>query len=172
MIYSETGEIPILIYAKSRLVGYLSKILNQNTRTLSKQVFELAYKMHKDGYYTCKWMYKVVSILTEMNRLDILDNKICVPSNVLTQLYKTYAREKFIDSWKTRLANLSKCDLYQLYMYKVSFEQEKYLSVLPPNLATLLCKYRTSNHKLEVENRQTCQANNSQILTENAENMI
>ena len=149
MIYGETGEIPISIYAKSRMVGYLSKMLNQNTRTLSKQVFELAYKMHKDGYYTCKWMYKVVGILTEMNRLEIIDNKIFVPSNVLTQVYKTYAREKFIDSWKTRLVNLTKCDLYQLY--KVSFEQEKYLSVLPPNLATVLCKYRTSNHKLEVE---------------------
>ena len=63
MIYGETGEIPISIHAKARMIGFLSKMLNQNTNTLSKQVFELAYKMHTDGYYTCKWIYKVTSIL-------------------------------------------------------------------------------------------------------------
>ena len=102
--------------------------------------------MHTDGYYTCKWMYKVISILTEKNQLDILNDKIFVPSRALSQLYKTYAIDKFIESWKTRLARLPKCDLYQLYT-----EQEKYLAVLPPNLAIVLCKHTTSNHKLEVE---------------------
>ena len=96
--------------------------------------------MHTDGYYTCKWMYKVTSILTEMNHLDILNDKRFVPSRVLSQLYKTYARDKYIESWKTRLSRLSKCDLYQLY--KVTFEQEKYLAVLPPNLAIVLCKFQ------------------------------
>ena len=36
-------------------------------------------------------------------------------------------------------------------MYKVSFKQEKHLSVLPPSLVTVICKYRTSHNKLEVE---------------------
>ena len=39
--------------------------------------------------------------------------------------------------------------MYQLY--KEDFEREKYLSVLQPKLAIVMCKYHTSNHKLEVE---------------------
>ena len=47
------------------------------------------------------------------------------------------------------MSNLSKCDMYQLY--KIEFEREKYFRVLQPKLSIVLCKYRTSNHKLEVE---------------------
>ena len=47
---------------------------------------------------------------------------------------------------------MRKCDTYQLY--KVNFEQEKYLSILPPNLAISLCKFRTSNHRLEIETQR------------------
>ena len=84
-----------------------------------------------------------------MNLLNILNDKNVYLVEYYYNCIKTYARDKFIESWKTRLARLSKCDLYQ--PYKVTFEQEKCLAVLPPNLAIVLCKFRTSNHKLEVE---------------------
>ena len=47
------------------------------------------------------------------------------------------------------MTKLSKCDLYQLL--KTDFEREMNLTELSPKLAIALCKYRTSNHKLEVE---------------------
>ena len=57
-------------------------------------------------------------------------------------MYEAYEKEKF------RLTELRKYDSYKLY--KVIFEQEKYLIVLPPNLALNLRKFRTSEHKLEI----------------------
>ena len=60
-----------------------------------------------------------------------------------------YEKEKFLYSWKRRLTELKKCDSYQLY--KVIFEQEKYLSVLLSNFAISLCKFCASSHKLEIE---------------------
>ena len=149
MIYGETGEIPVSIILKSRMIGYMCKLLNPNTNTLSQQVLGLLSKMHNDGYYTTKWFYKVISLLTEMDYVDILQNMNYVPPKILSQVYKTKAKEVFVTNWRNRMSNLTKCDMYQLY--KVDFEREKYLRVLQPNLAISLCKYRTSNHKLEVE---------------------
>ena len=36
-------------------------------------------------------------------------------------------------------------------MFKTEFGMEKYLCALNPHLCIALCKYRTSNHKLEIE---------------------
>ena len=149
MIYGETGEIPISIALKSRRVGYMCKLLNPNTNTLSRQVFGLVLNMYNDGYYTTKWLYKVVSLLTKIGHADVLQNRNYVPPKVLSQIYNAHAKEVFVNSWRNRMSNLSKCDMYQLY--KIEFEREKYFRVLQPKLSIALCKYRTSNHKLEVE---------------------
>ena len=95
--------------------------------------------MHNDGYYTTKWFYKVTSLLTEIGHVDILQNLIYVPPKVLSQIYKSHAKEHFVTNWRTRMSNLSKCDVYQLC--KVDVEREKYLSVLLPKLAISICKY-------------------------------
>ena len=131
------------------MLGYMCKLLNPNTCTLSQQVFGVVLSMHNDGYYTTKWLYKAISLLTEIGHVDILQYRNYVPSKVLSQIYKTHAKEVFVNSWRNRMSNLSKCDLYQLY--KVEFEREKYFRVLQSKLSIALCKYRTSNHKLEVE---------------------
>ena len=60
-----------------------------------------------------------------------------------------HLKSRFVENWKLKLSQLNKCDLY--CMYKTNFEREKYLGTLPPSLAIVLCQYRTSNHKLEVE---------------------
>ena len=72
-----------------------------------------------------------------------------IPPKVLSQVYKSYAKDGFVQRWRDKMTKLSKCDLYQLF--KTDFEREKYLTELCPKLAIALCKYRTSNHKLEVE---------------------
>ena len=88
-------------------------------------------------------------MLTEIGFANIIDEGIFVPPKILTQVYKSRARDSFIVNWRVKMANLTKCDMYQLY--KTTFEREKYLAEFTPKLAIALCRYRSSNHKLEVE---------------------
>ena len=46
MIYGETGEVPISIPLKSRMLGFLFKLLNPHTDTLSQKVLGL-YSIYK-----------------------------------------------------------------------------------------------------------------------------
>ena len=114
MIYGETGEIPISIVLKSRMVGYMCKLLNPNTSTLSQQVSGVVLNMHNGVYYTTKWLYKVVSLPTKIGHADVLQNRNYVPPKVLSQIYKAHAKEVFVNSWRNRMSNLSKCDMYHI----------------------------------------------------------
>ena len=57
--------------------------------------------MHNDGYYTTKWLYKVINLLKEIGHVDILQNLIYVPSAVLSQIYKPHAKENVVNNWRT-----------------------------------------------------------------------
>ena len=130
MIYGETGEIPLSILLRSRMLGYLGKLLNPSSKTLAKQVFEVVHRMHLDRYHTTNWLYKIVSMLTEIGHVNVINEKIFIPPKVLTQVYKSHAKDSFVQRWRDKMTKLSKCDLYQLF--KTDFEREKYLTELCP----------------------------------------
>ena len=83
MIYGETGEYPISIILKGKLIGYFAKLQDKTKMTLSSLVYELQHKMYTDGYYTTHWLFKVNSLLAEMNMLYVSENQVAVPSNIL-----------------------------------------------------------------------------------------
>ena len=72
-----------------------------------------------------------------------------MPKKILANITYRQFREKIVGKWYGRMIELTKCDMYSLY--KVKFEMEKYLADLNESLAIPLCKFRTSNHLLEVE---------------------
>ena len=72
-----------------------------------------------------------------------------VSGEIVSKALKYKLRELFVVEWRKLLEKSSKCDIYS--MFKINFEPEKYLSVLPQTLAVNLCRFRTSNHKLEIE---------------------
>ena len=91
----------------------------------------------------------VNGILHKIGYPRLLQSNGPINKSVLVNYAKYFYRSRDIDTWKTRMSNLSKCDTY--VSFKVNFEQEKYLTILDTLQAIELCKYRTSNHKLEIE---------------------
>ena len=54
-----------------------------------------------------------------------------------------------IQAWISTVFNSPKCLNYRIY--KESIELEKYLLILPPKYAVLLCQFRCNNFKLPIE---------------------
>ena len=82
MIYGQTGEYPISIILKGKLIGYFAKLQDKTKITLSNLVYELQHKMYTYGYNTTHWFFKVNSLL-EMNMLYVSKDQIAVPPNIL-----------------------------------------------------------------------------------------
>ena len=87
MIYGETGELPISIRIRSRLLGYFAKLTDRRVDSISKRIFELQCKMHNDDYYTTNWLLKVRSMLVDMGAIYVLDDNVMIPKGVMSQVY-------------------------------------------------------------------------------------
>ena len=72
-----------------------------------------------------KWLNKTQNIFTEFGRKDLLDSKSKLNPRVVCTALRYHLKNEYKVDWKHKLSNLSKCDTYSLY--KVLFEQEKYL---------------------------------------------
>ena len=68
----------------------------------------------------------VNGILHEIGCPRLLQSNGPINKNVLVNYVKYFNRSRYIDTCKTRISNLSKCDTYA--SFKVNFEQEKYFA--------------------------------------------
>ena len=71
------------------------------------------------------------------------------PNDSITAQIKQNLQEQYKQEWHNSTNIMSKCTLYRCY--KVKFELEKYLLKLSPYFRKIICKFRTSNHKLPIE---------------------
>ena len=95
------------------------------------------------------WLAGVIRYLIVLDLVEPLLGQPVIKTSIMKRIVKFRLKNKFLKSWSERISSLSKCDLYS--MHKLRFEREKYLRTLPITLAITLCKFRTSNHPLEVE---------------------
>ena len=69
--------------------------------------------------------------------------------STLSTVIKRKLEDQYIQDWLSIVNASPKCVLYRTYKHK--FELEKYLSILSPYYRKILCRFRTSNHKLPIE---------------------
>ena len=148
MLYSESGLMPISTLVKSRMLSFYCKLTNPASDTLSSDVFNFVIQLYHSSGYKSMWLSRIRQLFIEVGDIGTFDGYF-----TLSKSYSKWAnlkfRELFISQNVNRLLTMSKCDTYS--MYKRSFACEKYLKVLPPDLAISLCKFRLSSHKLEIE---------------------
>lgn len=149
MIYGETGEIPISIIIKTRMFGYFCKLINPMNISLAKNMFDLTRSLHVNRLYSSRWLRGIVKLLADVEKSNLLNVHMKLNHKTAAKACKSILKGNFLKLWNDVLSVSSKCDQY--YLYKNSHDIEKYLRILPPQLAIELCRFRTSNHKLEVE---------------------
>ncbi len=96
-----------------------------------------------------KWLSFVKSILETCGFGDIWYSHQFPNVFYLGEIVKQRLQDQFIQFWRSEIWNSSKCTTYRCF--KTDFEFENYLRFLPPALRIEFCRYRCSNHRLDIE---------------------
>ena len=160
MVLGELGQFPVSIQAKCRMLNFWYKLAFSNgSDKLSCVTYRFLFKMYESGVYKSKILLSVHGVLNELGFSDFWHNQT---SNNVTDggyfntfkaLMKNRLQDQFVQTWHSEINNNE--FYYNYRMYKENFEFEKYLSILPVNLANAVLKFRTLNHKLPIQKGRT-----------------
>ena len=149
MVLGELEAIPPSVIIKSRILNFWNKLITNSTPKLSFDVYKYMYNQYITDTYRSPWLNGVCQLLDECNFAHMWTNQIAHNSYSFKNIIKTIFYDNFKSKWLYQLQTSSKCHNYKLY--KTKFECEKYLISLPNDHRIILCKFRTTNHKLAVE---------------------
>lgn len=152
MIYGETGQYPLWVQAKSRMLSYWYKLVDsENADKMSNTLYKFLFKLYEYNVYKAPHLQCIETTL----------NEIGMPGEWLTQgnsglTHATFKvktsralKDAFIQSFYSELDNN---EFY--YNYRISkkvFGAEPYLKLLPSGLLHQLIKFKTLNHKLPIQ---------------------
>ena len=149
-VRGETGRYPLLIKILANMFKYLIHIKTSKNNLLT-EAYELSENLSNKGIDS--WANFLKSILTFLNiKVDIKSDCKHLYRKVLQALII-----KFNSIWKERIQsnhgeNIQKGNKLRTYaLFKQNFNMEKYLQFGSRNQRRNLCKFRISNHKLEIE---------------------
>ena len=149
-VRGETGRYPLLIQIIANMFKYLTHIQKSKNNLLT-EAYRLSVDLSNKGIDS--WVNFIKSILSYLNiKADLNSNSKYLYRKVLNALIT-----KFILNWKEKTQSThgenkhtgNKLRTYSLF--KQNFTMEKYLQFGSRNQRRNLCKFRISNHKLEIE---------------------
>ena len=83
MIYGETGEYPLTLIDKKRIIGYYAKLSDNENPTLAKKMYNVCLHMHETTFYCANWLKCTRQILRETQKAFLLENIIIAPKKAL-----------------------------------------------------------------------------------------
>ena len=149
MIYGELGTYPLSTLIKQRIVNFWAKLVNaNNSDKISAILYRFSYQKFDSGEFRSKWLLNVKDIL-DKNGLSYLFFENELPKDWLKETIKTRIKDQFTQLWTSEVFNSPKSITYRVFKEKLEFEE--YLDLLDKKERNIICKFRTSNHKLPIE---------------------
>ena len=150
MIYAEFGRYPLYITIKQRMLNFWIRILNGKATKFSYKLYLYMYAVaSNDNEQGFRWINHIRSILNESGRPDLwLKQFDPIPFSSSNMIKQTLI-DQFLQNWNGLLQNSSKGK--NCALFKDNTSSEKYLTILNGNLAKIMLRFRTENHKLPVE---------------------
>ena len=148
MVYGELGRYPLSISVKVRMLTFWANVINCNTSKLTG-IYLLASRNHNINSIRSPWITFVKGILDECGLCNIYS---CTQVNVLwlKHTVKRILCDQYLQQWNSEKCNSSRGINYR--MFKHDFKLENYLLELSTKNTRILCKFRTGNVKLPIEN--------------------
>lgn len=149
IVYGELARYPISVYVKTRIIGFWANIVTGKQTKYSFLIYNMLYNKFLKGI-NFGWFMKVKSILDECGMSNILH---CQNFNKkwLVKSVKLKLCDQFQQKWSSDCNNSSKGISYRLFTN--DFQLQYYLrSNLCKKNKIILSKFRTSNHRLPIEN--------------------
>jgi len=154
MILGELGRLPLDILAKQRMLNFWYKIINNvNEGKLSSVMYKFLFQLKNLCGYKTAFLDTVEKILNDLGLSNIWIHQkslIMLPSPAAFKAtIKQLLNDQYVQGW---MAELSGNELYYNYrMFKDTFVFEKYITVLPFNLASVVMKFRLLNHRMPIQ---------------------
>jgi hypothetical protein len=153
MVYGETGQFPLEIEAKCRMLCFWYKLVQTPIENkLSLTMYRFLYKLYKkedsfrSPYLTC---VKTTLENLGLNEYWINQGNLNISPFRFKNIVKRKLKDQYIQEWKADVDSKSSC--YNYRQYKQDFGLEKYTTRLSNNNIRLLARFRTLNHKLPVQ---------------------
>ena len=104
--------------------------------------------MQEGDHFHSKWLLSVKNCLILSGNQHAWDLQENIPLG-LAKLVKMKLIENYKPEWGDTVFNSSKCLKFRIFKTELEFEQ--YFNLLPNDLATAVCHFRSLNHKLPLE---------------------
>ena len=148
ILYGELGRYPITIQIKSRMVGFWQRIVNEKQDKIAHRLYKILLTMHEGDFFRSKWLLSVKNGLILSGNQHARDLQANVPLG-LAKLVEMKLIENFKQERGDTVSHSSKCINNRIFKTELEFEQ--YFNLLPNDLATAVCHFRSLNHKLPIE---------------------
>ena len=150
-LLGETGKAPVDVYIKCRVLNYWLRLSQpENKDKIECIVYKFIYKMYIYNRYESPYIAFVKKTLQEIGMNDAWLNQenISLSPVWFKEKVKRCLLDNYIQSWYSTIDQESMYINYR--MFKPAFGQERYISLLPTNLAIKLARFRTTNNMLPV----------------------
>ena len=145
MVYGELGRYPIFIQAKSRLIGYWARLIEDKENKLSRIMYNCLFNMYNSGVYKSPWISQVKQILDNCGLSYIWLSQEC-NTNWLKLAVEQSMKDQFLQKWKSELSKMTSCDIY--IECKQEFKLENYLMCENHNYRQAICNFRLNNTRI------------------------
>ena len=149
MVYGELGTYPMYISVYNRMVNFWANIVNGKVSKLSSILYRFSYGKYLQKQFQSPWITAISNILNNAGLGNIWQMQGNFNQHWLKNSVKLRLQDQFKQKWQSDVENSSKGTTYRLF--KQCFEFEKYLDILQPKDAIVLCAFRVSNHRLPIE---------------------
>lgn len=162
MVYGETGSIPLIVTIKLRMINFWMRIVTGKQEKLTRIMYSMLLTLFKNNTYKSPWLSYIKSILDNCglsyvwdsqdkiryftNNMSAIDKLNMINVNFVKNSVKNNTRDQFIQKWRAEVNASENCCLYKCF--KLDFECERYLYMLPNKLRIAVCKFRMANTKL------------------------
>lgn len=147
-VLGECGREHIYIKCFVKSIKYWLKLLSSPSNSLLYSCYSFLYNQCLLG--KSNWASEIRDLLCRHGFGWAWENQSVPDDNIFLKLFSKRVKDCELQLWKSELENMSKLRTYSLI--KQTKEQEFYLTLcIPRRLKTVLAKFRTGNHNLEIE---------------------
>jgi hypothetical protein len=148
MVYGETGIYPLEIIVKSRLVKYWAKLVGNQKKSLTKELYHVTLYKSNNSNKPYKWLNTVKTILDNCGYSYVWEAQYVDNVNVFAARIECTLKDQYIQNWHGIMYNSNMYSNYRLF--KHTFGAELYLAKLFPSEAIIFCRFRTCNSNLAI----------------------
>lgn len=147
-VYGELQRYPLYISRYTRIIKFWCHIINSDNILVNK-LYSSLVDACSIGVNTNNWAKSVKSLLDNYGFSYVWNDPFSVNLKTFHLQFKQRVLDVFKQSWYNDIANSRAITLYKYY--KLSFDFEHYLNILPKKLRMALSQLRLSSHQLRIE---------------------